>query len=73
MDKMAKMATPFPPQDLHPSHKCKLQRLRALYKYPKKVLGSTIQIPQESAWERYTNTPRKCLGAIYKYTKKVLG
>eukprot|EP00957_Ditylum_brightwellii_P010054 758890-Ditylum_brightwellii.AAC.2 len=73
MDKMAKMATPSPPQDFPPSHKCKLQRLGALYKYLKTALGSAIQIPQDSAWERYTNTPRKCLGVLCKYTKKALG
>eukprot|EP00957_Ditylum_brightwellii_P102301 7798931-Ditylum_brightwellii.AAC.1 len=43
INKMAKMATPFPPQDLPPSHKCKLQRLGVLYKYTTTALGSAIQ------------------------------
>ena len=37
------------------------------------VLASTIQIRYHSACERYTNTPRKCVGVLYKYTKKELG
>eukprot|EP00957_Ditylum_brightwellii_P013688 1031819-Ditylum_brightwellii.AAC.1 len=61
---MAKIATPFPPQDLPPSHKCKLQHLGVLYKYTTTVLGSDIQTHQESAWGCYTNTPRKHLGAL---------
>eukprot|EP00957_Ditylum_brightwellii_P176711 13459176-Ditylum_brightwellii.AAC.1 len=63
MDKMAKMAILFPPQDFPPSHK---------YKYAATALGGAIQTHQESTWERYTNTPRKCWGALYKYTKKAI-
>eukprot|EP00957_Ditylum_brightwellii_P132720 10120910-Ditylum_brightwellii.AAC.1 len=37
------------------------------------ALGSAIQIRCHSAWEHYTNTPEKLLGALYKYTKKALG
>eukprot|EP00957_Ditylum_brightwellii_P184905 14082612-Ditylum_brightwellii.AAC.1 len=70
---MAKIATIFPSQDFPPFHKCKLQRLGVLYKYAAKALGGAIQTYQESAWERYTNTPRKRLGALYKYIMKVLG
>eukprot|EP00957_Ditylum_brightwellii_P037306 2823876-Ditylum_brightwellii.AAC.1 len=37
------------------------------------ALGSTIQMHQDSTWERYTNTSPQHLGALYKYTKKALG